>query len=87
MISEERQFPEFAKGVLLGLYRAYLTDVDVFLILSSGLLMGSRSRSLRGLGQSVLAYATFRRFDGYVHVTATQLARLATVKNERISNE
>jgi len=64
----------FVFGVLKGLWKAATTDVDVFLLLLSGLLLGRR-----GLGKVLLAYVIARRADQYAGLFASKLDDIALV--------
>lgn len=64
MSEELRQFPEFSVGVLLGLLKASLTDVDVFLLVLAALV------PFQGLRRSLWLYAVFRRADQYAGLFA-----------------
>jgi len=64
----------FVFGVLKGLWKAATTDVDVFLLLLSGLLLGRR-----GLGKVLLAYVIARRADQYAGLFASKLDDIVLV--------
>lgn len=84
MLEEEREFPAFLAGLTAGLYRALLTDPDVFLLFLGGGLLGS-GRRRRGMGAATLLYVTFRRLDQYMDVF-THLAQLSQVMAEPSTN-
>lgn len=55
--------PKFAAGIGLGLADAIKSDEDVFLMATMGLLLGSRSEALKGVGKAVGMYVAVRRVD------------------------
>lgn len=69
------KFYNFAGGVLLGLARAFTTDVDVFLLGLVGLCLGAPVRLLRGIGLALLFYVGLRRADQYVGVVLSRSLR------------
>jgi hypothetical protein len=83
-MSQPEDFFDFSTGVTRGLAKAYVSDIDVFLLFSAGVLLGARSGLLRGIGKATLVYTAYRRGDQYVTAltqTSTQIAR-AFVKTE-----
>lgn len=70
MDEDLRAFPGFAAGVSLGVLKAALTEPDVFLLFTSGLLVTRRSCTLRGLGVGLGGLYLSRRADQYVSLLA-----------------
>lgn len=64
------EFLQFVHGVGKGLWAAYSTDPDVFLIGTGGLLAGRGWR--RGLGLALLGLVIARRGDQYMAVFVRQ---------------
>lgn len=52
---------DFEKGVLVGLYQAFRSDVDIFLIGCAGVALAHRLT--KGLGVALLFYVSMRRAD------------------------
>ena len=74
---------KFAIGVFKGLWQAATTDVDVFLLLLAGLLLGRK-----GLGKALLVYVAARRADQYAGLLASKLDNIALVMaKENKANE
>ena len=71
----------FAKSVLLGLYEAFKTDVNVFLIGMAALSLSFRRG--RGLGAALIFYTTLRRADDFMSV----YVRLKTQELELVKAE
>lgn len=65
-MSVPSDFIDFAEGIGKGLVKAYISDIDVFLLFTAGGLIGARSRHLRGIGTALLIYTAYRRGDQYV---------------------
>lgn len=64
---------EFIAGVYAGLGKAIVTDPDVLLLATMGVLLGSRSNRLKGLGKAMGLYIAIRRADGIAGHFAHQL--------------
>lgn len=76
-------FVRFAASVLKGLQKAVATDIDVFLLLLAGLLLGKT-----GLGKALLVYVVARRADQYAGLLASKLDHIALVMaKEEKTNE
>lgn len=80
---KDQRFHEFAAGVGLGLYKAVTTDTEVFLLATSGLLLGSGSRRLRGLGLALGGLFISRRADQYALMLAQKLEEISQVMDAR----
>lgn len=52
---------DFEKSVLVGLYQAFKSDIDVFLIGCAGIALAHRLT--KGLGVAILFYVSMRRAD------------------------
>ncbi len=78
----EKQFFQFALGTYRGLFRAVLTDSDIFLLATMGILLGGRSRRTRGLGIALGGWVLARRVDQYVGVIDSKVGHLVRVINE-----
>lgn len=77
--ADEKRFPSFALGVSRGLLRAVLTDSEVLLLASSGILLGSDSKRIRGLGIALGSLVLARRADQYVSAIDSKLGQLVRV--------
>jgi len=68
-------FFKFSVGVFKGLVQAFTTDIDVFLLVIAGLLLGGR----KGLGKAFLIYVIARRTDQYAGLFASKLDQISLV--------
>lgn len=75
-------FVRFAGQVVRGLGKAASTDIDVFLLLLAGLLLGRT-----GLGKALLIYVIFRRADQYAGLFASKLDHIALVMAKEEKSE
>lgn len=64
-MTELKQFPDFALGVLIALVKAVLSDVEVFLIFILGILIGFASDPLTGASIALGYYILFRMGSHY----------------------
>lgn len=76
------KFAEFAAGIGLGLAKAVAEDESVFLLATTGVLLGSRSQRLNGIGKAMGMYVIARRMDQYVGVIDHNLTQIARVMHE-----
>ena len=65
-----KQFPEFAAGVYLGVGKAVLSDPDVLLLFSGGMLLSTPWKPAKGLGIGLMGLFINRRADQYVSLFA-----------------
>lgn len=65
--------------ILKELWQTVRTDVDVFLMLVAGLLLGGR----RGLGKALLFYIAVRRGDQVAAAYATKLDQIFLLMSRR----
>lgn len=77
-----KEFAEFAAGIGLGLAKAVREDENVFLLAVTGLLFGSRSKRLNGIGKAMGMYVVARRADQYVGVMDRKLSQIALIMHE-----
>lgn len=71
--------PQFSKAVFSSLSHEALTDPELLVLTSAGLLLASRSRSLKGLGIALSGWYLSRRADQYVSALDSKMMLLAQV--------
>lgn len=74
-----RALPEFSKAVFSSLFHEVLTDPELLVLTSAGLLLASRSRPLKGLGIALGGWYLSRRADQYVSAIDSKMLLLAQV--------
>lgn len=74
--------PEFSKAVFSSLSHEALTDPELLVLTSAGLLLASRSRPLKGLGIALGGWYLSRKADQYVSVIDSKMMLLAQVLND-----
>lgn len=77
-----RKFPEFASAVGRSLLHEALTDPDLLALTTAGLLLGSRSQVLKGVGIAIGGWYLSRRVDQYMWVLDSKMGLLAQVISE-----
>lgn len=77
--SEVRQFPTFVAGTAIGLFRAAITEPEIFCLVIVGWLLGSSSARQRGFGKALAGWIIARQADKYVGVFDSNLRRLSRV--------
>jgi hypothetical protein len=70
MNQQLKQFPEFAASIYLGVGQAILSDPDVLLLFSGGILLATPWRPVKGLGIGLTGLFINRRADQYVSLFA-----------------
>lgn len=76
------KFAKFAAGIGAGLAKAATEDESVFLLTITGVLLGSRSKRLNGIGKVMGMYVVARRADQYMGVLDHNLKRICLVMHE-----
>lgn len=73
MIEDIKHFPEFFISVLLGLFRAAITEVEVLLIVLLGVAVGFAASPLAGLIVFLAFYVTFRMVSQVAGLFASKI--------------
>lgn len=88
MLSDDLfDLPEFAKAVFLGLVHESFTDPELLVLTTSGLLLASRSRPLKGIGIALAGWYVTRKADTYMSVFDSKMRLIAKVINAGNSSE
>lgn len=82
-----RALPEFSKAIYTSLAHEAFTDPELFVLLSSGVLLASRSRILKGVGIALGGWFISRRVDHHMMMVASKVTLLAQVISESNTQE
>lgn len=81
MIEDVRGFPTFVLSVALGLFRAAISEVEVFLILLLAIAVGFATNALLGVIAFLAVYVTFRMVSQVAGLFAGKIDILLRMKN------
>lgn len=82
MIQDLKEFPTFFASVLVGLFRAAITEIEVLLILLLAIAFGFATEPLWGLVCFLGVYVTFRMVSQVAGLFAQKLDILMRMRND-----
>lgn len=82
MIQDLKEFPTFFASVMVGLFRAAITEIEVLLIFLLAVAIGFAINPLWGLITFLGVYVTFRMVSQIVGLFAQKIDMLIRIKND-----
>lgn len=87
MLKDIASLLKFSQAVFGGLIHEALTDPELLVLTTSGLLLASRSRPLKGVGIALGGWYVTRKADTYMAVLDSKMRLIASVISAGNSEE